>query len=571
MMLRMLAAVPAVAAALVFAGPALGSTYLVTSTADSVGSPCTPQGEPDVFNCPSLRRAVADANANPAAGNDVFVNAGTYTLSLGELVLESDTSITGAGARVTAIDGATASRVIHVPVGATGVSVSNLTIKSGYVLSNRGANILNEGQLSMLLVRVFDGIADTSTGGGISNYGGDLTIFSSLIEGNTAAFSGGGIDNEVRSGTPSTLEVSDSTFAGNTGSTGSAIGTGGTGNSVTLNQVTFNSNEPGTTLTIATGGQTVTTYGSIFESVAGTHCGTTKPTDLGYNLDAGTSCAFAGQGSLSGVDPQLSGGLQNAGGPTDVFTFTAGSPAANLVATCGSGIDQRAYRRDPNPLAPCDAGAYEIDGQPIIAEPPVVTPTPTPTPTPAPPVSPPAPTPTPAPAETPVPPGSLGADEVKGQVLIRDPKTKRFVPFDAGLIKSGDELDTRKGTVELTDSKGDTAEFFDGIFKVSTTGKLTTLTLSEPLDCSKKGKARGSAKKPKTRKLWGEGKGSFRTKGSYSAATVRGTKWLVQDTCTTTTTRVTEGAVAVQDFAKKKTIVLRKGGKPYVARAKKKN
>jgi ferric-dicitrate binding protein FerR (iron transport regulator) len=50
---------------------------------------------------------------------------------------------------------------------------------------------------------------------------------------------------------------------------------------------------------------------------------------------------------------------------------------------------------------------------------------------------------------------------------------------------------------------------------------------------------------------------------------VRGTTWLVQDTCTTTTTRVTEGAVAVQDFAKKKTVVLRKGAKPYVARAKK--
>ena len=48
-------------------------------------------------------------------------------------------------------------------------------------------------------------------------------------------------------------------------------------------------------------------------------------------------------------------------------------------------------------------------------------------------------------------------------------------------------------------------------------------------------------KKPKTRKLWGDGKGKFRTKGRYSAATVRGTKWLVTDGCRYTRTRVTAG------------------------------
>ena len=29
----------------------------------------------------------------------------------------------------------------------------------------------------------------------------------------------------------------------------------------------------------------------------------------------------------------------------------------------------------------------------------------------------------------------------------------------------------------------------------------------------------------------GQGKGAFRTTGNYSAATIRGTEWLVQDTC----------------------------------------
>ena len=45
---------------------------------------------------------------------------------------------------------------------------------------------------------------------------------------------------------------------------------------------------------------------------------------------------------------------------------------------------------------------------------------------------------------------------------------------------------------------------------------------------------------------------------------MRGTKWLVTDTCTTTTTRVTQGAVTVRDTVRKRTVVVRKGGR-YVA------
>jgi hypothetical protein len=103
------------------------------------------------------------------------------------------------------------------------------------------------------------------------------------------------------------------------------------------------------------------------------------------------------------------------------------------------------------------------------------------------------------------------------------------------------------------------------MFKLSQSGGITTLTLSEALDCSRR--ARAAQRKPKTRKLWGDGKGKFRTKGRYAAATVRGTKWLISDTCTSTTTRVTQGSVSVRDEVKKKTVVVR-AGKRYVARAK---
>jgi hypothetical protein len=69
-------------------------------------------------------------------------------------------------------------------------------------------------------------------------------------------------------------------------------------------------------------------------------------------------------------------------------------------------------------------------------------------------------------------------------------------------------------------------------------------------------------------KLWGSGKGKFRTDGRYSSATVRGTIWLVQDECDGTLTKVKRGTVQVRDLRRKKTITV-KAGHSYLARASK--
>ena len=113
--------------------------------------------------------------------------------------------------------------------------------------------------------------------------------------------------------------------------------------------------------------------------------------------------------------------------------------------------------------------------------------------------------------------------------------------------------------------KPEKATFYAGIFKLKLGKKTTDLTLSEPLAPCGKGKAGAAAKKPKSRKLWGDGSGSFRTRGQYSAATVRGTQWLVQDSCAGTLTQVKKGVVSVLDQVKKKTILL-KAGKKYLAK-----
>jgi CSLREA domain-containing protein len=165
----------------------------------------------------------------------------------------------------------------------------------------------------------------------------------------------------------------------------------------------------------------------------------------------------------------------------------------------------------------------------------------------------------------PVPHKKVSVAPKSGIVKVKLRGRKRFTKLSEGKqIPLGSIIDTRKGRVTLvaaSDLKGNTvsADFYGGLFKVSQTkgGKpITQLTLVEKLSCKKK---------KRKRRLWGDGHGKFRTKGSFSSATVRGTKWMVQDTCTTTTTKVDRGKVAVRDFVKKKTVLVKKGHK-YVAK-----
>jgi hypothetical protein len=175
----------------------------------------------------------------------------------------------------------------------------------------------------------------------------------------------------------------------------------------------------------------------------------------------------------------------------------------------------------------------------------------------------------------PVPNRQVNALPASGTVKMKLPGTSAYVVLDEGeQIPVGTIIDVRKGRVTLVaaaDKSGGTAtaDFYGGIFKLSQTGasKLTTtLSLVEKLSCPR-GRGAIAAAKKKKRRLWGDGNGKFRTKGKHSAATVVGTKWLVEDRCASTLTRVARGRVSVRDFAKKKTVIVR-AGKKYVARPK---
>jgi hypothetical protein len=160
---------------------------------------------------------------------------------------------------------------------------------------------------------------------------------------------------------------------------------------------------------------------------------------------------------------------------------------------------------------------------------------------------------------------------ISGKVRVRRPGSNDFVDLNGSEgIPLGSTVDTLAGVVELSSvpkagGKPQTGRFYEGVFKVTQPGSVTNLALTEPLaSCSGGGRSAAATKK-KQRHLWGDGKGSFRTAGKYSSATVRGTKWLVKDSCAGTLTRVVRGTVTVRDRVRAKTVVVA-AGKSYLAK-----
>jgi hypothetical protein len=179
--------------------------------------------------------------------------------------------------------------------------------------------------------------------------------------------------------------------------------------------------------------------------------------------------------------------------------------------------------------------------------------------------------------------------EVKGKVLVGIPSTGAraaqkgldFVPLEeARDIPIGSFLDARKGTVGLNTARNragniQSGKFSAGLFQVLQSRKraakgLTELRLKGNTaglrDCRAGGGASPSALSRRTiRRLRANAKGRYRSRGRRAAATVRGTKWVMEDRCDGTLTTVKRGKVVVRDFRLKKSITLT-AGKSYLAR-----
>jgi hypothetical protein len=144
-------------------------------------------------------------------------------------------------------------------------------------------------------------------------------------------------------------------------------------------------------------------------------------------------------------------------------------------------------------------------------------------------------------------------------------------------IPLGSIIDARHGTVVLqsiVNGVVQSMQFAGGIFQVLQLpdGTIQLVLKGGDFSICKASKkttrhTASAANATTVRRLWGNGKGKFQTKGRYAAATVRGTIYLVADRCDGTFTRVREGTVSVQDFVLKKTVSIT-APKSYLAKGK---
>ena len=588
----------------------------------------------------TLRDAVTDA----ADGDTINVPDGTFVLAQpgGELVLDEDITVVGAGARATTVTGNGTSRVIRAinTNGSTTIAVSGMTLTAGngvgvdpglggalYVGSSTtlsltdsavtnssarlGGGIYTDGNLQLSRVTVFGNQANGTVGGPPGAGGGVyhdsdndpvriVVISTSTISGNSTSGNGGGVFSN-----DGILALQSTTIADNTAVSGSGLFKPGSGTALQDTIIAASSGAAcaGAGVAQFTGSNNLATDGTCLIATAadpllGTltnNGGSTDTHALGANSPAiGTASPAANR--CTGTDQR--GVARPQAGACDIGAFEYVAPTLTVTTTIinndggnDAPADFTVHVRDaanaevggsPQPgsatgtaytLAPGSfrvaadganqysiaiGGACAADGSVTLAESQAVTCTVT------------------ANDRQPRAGREVAAMPVRGTVRIKKPGGRFRIMREGDILPNGTIVDTLKGRITLIapanrSGRETRADFYDGIFKLrQSKGRrpTTTLTLIEKLRCPKAGTATISAKRKKKRRLWGDGSGRFRTKGKHSAATVVGTKWLVEDRCRSTLTRVVRGRVSVRDFVKKKTVIVRRG-KRYVAKARK--
>jgi hypothetical protein len=163
-----------------------------------------------------------------------------------------------------------------------------------------------------------------------------------------------------------------------------------------------------------------------------------------------------------------------------------------------------------------------------------------------------------APAPAPERGVAVVLEPVSGVVYVRPDGVRRYRRLSAAeRLPVGTTVDAQEGAVRLVVARDDAggrwrAVFSEGKFTVTQPAAgepVTTLKLTGPSIRDTCGDASAARRRHRrVRRLWGDGHGRFRTAGHYSAATVRGTRWLVEDRCDGTLTRVKRGEVEIEDF-----------------------
>jgi len=581
-------------------GGAAAETMSVNSTNDAplaVGANGCVATPPDVCTLrAAIQRATANGSAGAFADDVIMLPPGLYQLTAtggasdpdeGDLDVRAAGStpetltIVGTDPRATRIVGGGAERVLESLDSNMSLNITGVTIAGGRGATD-GGGILSFGNLALGNSAVVDNEVQfgdgAAQGAGIFAGGTSTTLTNVEISNNRALDSsspstGGGVYLEDTSS-----QLLNVTISGNSAfDDGGGLYFNGSGTALLVN-VTIAGN---TTVTGTGGGIFGASGVNFLNTIVGlnrtgggtaSNCAPTLPgVSAGNNLEEGSECLFTASGDRRGLDPQL-GPLAPNDGPTDTRALLAGSPAIDTGSNsnCPSG-DQRGKPRPQG--AGCDIGAFEVQPSSILPPPPP-----------------------PDELDPPVLGRTVNVTPVSGEVFVKLPpgssparagasqKGLRFRPLrEARQIPVRSFLNTKRGTVRLTsarNTKGATQSgtFAAGVFQILQSRKakakgLTELRLKgssfrscKPRKRRQGKRAQAALSKKAIRRLRSNAGGRFRTRGRFSAATVRGTKWLTVDRCDGTLTKVTRGRVAVRDFRRKKTVLVKRG-KSYLAKA----
>ncbi len=364
-------------------GPSVSRSYQVTTASNVLVT------NPNDTGTGSLRNAILTANSL------ADTNAIRFTAAVGETIqlesalpaLDSDAMILGPGADELVVrrnpGAATEFGIFAISVGVK-AKLADLTISGGRATT--GAGVKNEGG-TVTLDRVV--VSDNESSGpaaGILNSAGTMTIRDSTVSGNETAAHSAGVAN-FNAG--ATMTVVDSTVVGNTalGTGGGGIVNGFSGGAVSIRNTTVTDNRApngnGGGVWDSVGGMTITNStvsrnsSPIAANIVNTHatgniilkstivsdplgggqnCGGTGTglfVSQNFNLADDASCNLTGAADQPNIDPEL-GSLQDNGGPTQTMLPAVTSPALDAGIAGEDKTDQRGFARTVN-LARADA------------------------------------------------------------------------------------------------------------------------------------------------------------------------------------------------------------------------
>ena len=339
-----------------YVGASGDATATVTDCATAANTDCT------------LRDAITKANTDASGDTIVFESSVTGTITLGSSLptITADVTITGPGANVLTIDGASKYQAMVVNGSGKTVSISGLTFAKGKG-SSGGAIQLAAGTLTVSNC-AFSG--NSATSGGAINSGGTLTVTGSTFADNSATAQGGAI----YSGAGSTL--TNNTFSGNAAPTsgGGAVEAVGTVN-VTNNTFYSNSADYGGAVDVTSTGS-LTSDNNLFVGNSGTGGGAGIYNGNGGTANADYNVYYSNLVNASEDDcssctsnthvPSVSSNplalpLGNYGGPTETILPQSGSKAICAGSSGAAGLPTTDQRGFAMVNACVDAGAVQTN------------------------------------------------------------------------------------------------------------------------------------------------------------------------------------------------------------------